>query len=1816
MSNKKEENENNASYVGNFFKLINSEEKKKNNMNKIFSKQIIQNARTILNSVSSQHKKENIQKIAYITQELNEMEKNPDLYNKPEERVSQLIGMLLELNTSSNKKSLDINAIKQLLQMYKEILTLLSSNPKNEAFKSELETKLRNIEAFLSQIQTENISNQDLNTFILELKNYLSTLLNKLSSNAQENRNNKVKRIEAGVERIKELEATLKKAQENLNGKSREIEELKSKPNSSQSNRTELEKAKQDLQSNRTELEKAKQDLESKITELESSIVKLTSNKNSSNRNKLKLQEEINKLQAQLQAKPNGSNNSAQLKALALEEEVQRLKTKQTSLNEITSEKNKIKAVLNEIKTKLSLSPNNNIISKINELSKKSLNSNQLRELKIKLKNILKKSPTNNITNENIKQLIRLNNIVSELNKNNSSIPKPLKNMRNKIKGNLQKRMNQLESNKKQLESNKSSIQRNVGSSLNKKSSGISMYSPIDENISINQSSIPEYYKKLYAGIQSIKRNAHTLPNQNLFIGGEKGKNQYKPIYDENSIIETYYTFLKNISELPIIIKISALTIDELLHLFIIYNDKTHNELVTFTKNNKTINNLSVLESLASFLYIDITNWINDMFTDVISDHNTISKFIGTDKNPSNLRLLREKYFNEKGMINLFNDTLNMNKLLINMKQCKNGQCNINIKENVLSEMENKNYYINIYTYLDIIQNIISKDDNVNQFYKTIFKKATIHTIIYNFFSSNSVDSIQNIISITNLLSSTENLIEKIDKLYLTKTQNNIISYLRIRCDPIYDQIRMYNRRFDIQLNKNNTFIKIGYNHHNFPYYDVALDNSVTLHKNLSTNITKLGKDIWKSYYLSTCPNIRSGSNQTLVCKGKEIPSLSTAEQFIPINYEHKYLLGPFNNIFPPKSSEETITTNNDISERMNEIINLLVAKKPAFIMGYGASGSGKTSSLIYFTKGKTPESRNGVLIALCNKMAKEHQYTNIKIKSYEFYSDPKKKKDEYVRDNIIVKRVPLQEDSEITFNYINEQFVLTNGTNTNNNKRGYNHINTFTDRTKSETTFFENNTPMGELLIHLIDNDRYVKATPNNPNSSRSHSLIIVNFYKGNSSNADNTTLIIGDFAGVENIFDCDDYDTILGFSDAYINGNASKGKFYNTYSPSIPNKSTTNVQSKSPLCNKIYSLPVYDLHGHYKKILGKVYIPSDKRNIILNNTRSPVNPDHQNEISIDQKIELLFNPNNSSITQNQLFRSSSNVSSVISNQQLYENYIKQLNNDSSKLIPKYFEAYLLQYLVNDINIELDVSNKPEEIFNKFVSNKNTLLNNIQIFNYFENMNNSDLTTITNIISKFTSNQDEITKIQTAFNWNNVVTIYGKGKIPVDFSRLGSSGAVQIDNLVTKDKRITNSDKTRIVSPYNVAINNYLYNYYININNLIAYLNGKSNTIPDNFNIVIITFKSNPLKLIENSKHETLLNIEYVKINNETLTSHKLIELISKKYSFNSSNYVYKSIIRSDIINISNFITQTQNLNRTDLIKIFKYLYIATMEHYIEYHCRYYSSIDVCKIRKNEGYMINGTLEETRNIIRNIILEKNKGSIRTIPPFYNECLPYFCINGDCFKESTITNVESTIFNKIKEELNTSYSEMVFCIFMVLNVSPRANNPPPIPYINIYKLNVFYYRLLNNQKISLEKLNNTLNDIYTSITNHFGNKDLYSDKTNVLRNKKEFSDFVAIKKLINMTFERTKNGSITVSNTELKHIYKSIIQNLKDFKELIDKNNAASAIGTLEFLDIVSKYYTTNIMCKPPALRNNTSGFTDLMFKYINTIKNVKKNRL
>jgi ABC-type proline/glycine betaine transport system ATPase subunit len=93
----------------------------------------------------------------------------------------------------------------------------------------------------------------------------------------------------------------------------------------------------------------------------------------------------------------------------------------------------------------------------------------------------------------------------------------------------------------------------------------------------------------------------------------------------------------------------------------------------------------------------------------------------------------------------------------------------------------------------------------------------------------------------------------------------------------------------------------------------------------------------------------------------------------LKINNEY-YFFGPNNNIFTDESNDK-------ISEKLDPILSNLTNEnpKPICIIGYGQSGSGKTSSLIYFNKAK--DDPDGIIMKLCNKKEISNRYDKISLK-------------------------------------------------------------------------------------------------------------------------------------------------------------------------------------------------------------------------------------------------------------------------------------------------------------------------------------------------------------------------------------------------------------------------------------------------------------------------------------------------------------------------------------------------------------------------------------------------------------------------------------------------------------------------------------------------------------------------------------------------------------------------------------------------------------------------------------------------------------------
>ena len=383
--------------------------------------------------------------------------------------------------------------------------------------------------------------------------------------------------------------------------------------------------------------------------------------------------------------------------------------------------------------------------------------------------------------------------------------------------------------------------------------------------------------------------------------------------------------------------------------------------------------------------------------------------------------------------------------------------------------------FINLLTNL-LKNDIVNKTDNNYKYnlYETLLTYITSQYVLLNTIVNTYFPLLE--------LPDNEEFRNKIDQYIEKMNNNNIITYLKLRNDE--DGNEKYNNRFKISINENGipNKIMVDYMDDNIPYYKKEDDEFV-----LTPEIKELASKT-QNYILNN-----------------ELNTIAIQK------YSYGYLFGPFSYIFKPDVKNE------EIAQQMIVIKDKIKENKPIFMIGYGASGAGKTSSLIYFKKNQ----ENGILINLCNQLGSEGIFGEIELKCKEFYHTTGIGSVE----NPEIVNVPNEEGKTINFNFENGNFVLSEKY-IHSTHHQYRMINKERNDIEKETVF-KKGTKLGEVIIHLIDTDRFVKATTNNPNSSRSHTLVFVKLIgKEKIGN-----IIIGDFAGVENKFACENPNTINAF-------------------------------------------------------------------------------------------------------------------------------------------------------------------------------------------------------------------------------------------------------------------------------------------------------------------------------------------------------------------------------------------------------------------------------------------------------------------------------------------------------------------------------------------------------------------------------------------------------------------------------------------------------------------------------------------------------------
>ena len=235
------------------------------------------------------------------------------------------------------------------------------------------------------------------------------------------------------------------------------------------------------------------------------------------------------------------------------------------------------------------------------------------------------------------------------------------------------------------------------------------------------------------------------------------------------------------------------------------------------------------------------------------------------------------------------------------------------------------------------------------------------------------------------------------------------------------------------------------------------------------------------------------------------------------------------------------------------------------------------------------------------------------------------------------------------------------------------------------------------------------------------------------------------------------------------------------------------------------------------------------------------------------------------------------------------------------------------------------------------------------------------------------------------------------------------------------------------------------------------------------------------------------------------------------------------------------------------------------------------------CEHRYPEGNFINESLNDFRNELEYMIDVKNKDNAYYVPDIYNigstfkSCLQDFCFGKtNCFnfrKVKKISEPTSVIMRSVYEYLKEKqvimdatafYDKLEVCIFGILNISRKKNDPPVIHYNDINGVKSILY---GKDEFTI----NCIPELFNSLKEKL---ELVTTDASKLKSKRE-----------SYVYDLLDICQNEIGNKNESRLTLAEIETFKSVFELIDDENAKTAIGTLEFMNRISKLNTINSIC-------------------------------
>lgn len=512
---------------------------------------------------------------------------------------------------------------------------------------------------------------------------------------------------------------------------------------------------------------------------------------------------------------------------------------------------------------------------------------------------------------------------------------------------------------------------------------------------------------------------------------------------------------------------------------------------------------------LENLLFIDISTYVEPIF---LQDRNELLYLLDTGRFSSNAM----KYINQDSspMRIICGDNKYRDFITHVARDTKPGDAGLFIRIEKLLEMlatldtlkRNK----------DIVDSEIHEDERF---------KSILSVIEYVADHINSQSS--TIFSVFNLLRTPELNTQLSNKENIQ--ESDVLTFVKIRNDSKNEKI--FNERFKILTDQNRQTMLLEYEDDENKRY--VKEEPVNAKKVIKTVLDKKAPKTASKTFVETKKQKTTGRGYRAPISKKYIfgPFTKIYDQY----QEADYIAGSITSDTPNNKNAGDATIDATIVKRLNN-------GKDVCIFGYGQSGSGKTSILIFYKTGNK-SGIDGIMSRICEKV---YAYDRLEVTIKEIgildQVDTKNpiiiSNDEFYLPHKFVKNSAsgsweLVDDDPV-------EIVDSDGIKITKNW-GHKYLPELPIAFPTQEDRENNIKNIDPVLLKRLsgyvyfvtENRRLTKATTNNPVSSRAHIFVFIKFYNQNDKTKTGPTLIIGDFAGVENKFNCNSSEVLKAFAD-----------------------------------------------------------------------------------------------------------------------------------------------------------------------------------------------------------------------------------------------------------------------------------------------------------------------------------------------------------------------------------------------------------------------------------------------------------------------------------------------------------------------------------------------------------------------------------------------------------------------------------------------------------------------------------------------------------